>query len=103
MDWITALAVVMICAGVTISVVVLVAVGSIRRSLNDGAARQAQQVRRMAETVATLGLQLQNAQTRIDALTDSNRRLAEQLTALGERVGDGDAGARTGGPARLLH
>lgn len=101
MDWLTAVAVVTICAGVTISVVVLVAVGSIRRSLNEGGVRQTQQLRILTDKVAALTRQNLDAHARIDALTEANRRLAGQLAALGER--DGDTGERPGGGARILH
>lgn len=103
MNWVTALAIVSIAAGVTISVVVLVAVGSIRRSLNEGTARQAQQVKRLAESVAALTADQQAAQLRIQTLADANRRLTEELAALGERLADGDAPRGRGGSARLLH
>ena len=103
MDWVTALAIVSIAAGVTISVVVLVAVGSIRRSLNEGSLRQAQQVRRLAENVAALTAEQQAAQLRIQTLSDANRRLSEELAAIGERLADGDALHGPGGSARLLH
>lgn len=103
MDWVTALAIVSIVAGVTISVVVLVAVGSIRRSLNEGTLRQAQQVKRLTENVAALTAELQAAQTRIQILSDANRRLSEELAALGERLADGDTLRGPGGSARLLH
>ena len=103
MDWVTALAIVSIAAGVTISLVVLVAVGSIRRSLNEGAMRQAQQVKRLSESVATLTAEQQAAQLRIQTLSDANRRLSEELAALGERLADGDALRGPGGSARLLH
>lgn len=102
-DWLSAVSVTAILAGVTISVVVLAAVGSIRRSLNDGMARQSQQIRKLAETVATLNAQAQNAQARIQQLTDANRKLSDELTALGERLGDADSAPRTSGTARLLH
>ncbi len=103
MDWVTALAIISIVAGVTISVVVLVAGGSIRRSLNEGALRQTQQVKRLAESVAALTAEQQAAQTRIQTLSDANRRLTEELAALGERLADGDALRGSGGSARLLH
>ncbi|HYH39156.1 MAG TPA: hypothetical protein VD860_13100 [Azospirillum sp.] len=103
MNWVTGLAIVSIVAGLTISVVVLVAVGSIRRSLNEGTVRQAQQVKRLAESVAALTADQQAAQLRIQSLTDSNRRLSEELAALGERLADGDALRGPGGSARLLH
>lgn len=101
MDWVTAFAIVTISCGLTISVVVLVAVGSIRRSLNQGTTRQAQQVKRMADSITALSAQLHEAQARIQVLAEANRRLAEELAALGERVGDGDDGRRGG--VRLLH
>lgn len=100
-DWLTALSTVTIVAGVTISVVVLAAVGSIRRSLNEGTVRQAQQLRKLAETIAALSAQQQTAQARIQQLSDANRRLTEELAALGERLGDG--AQRPSGTARLLH
>lgn len=99
MDWVTALAIVTISAGITISVVVLLAVGSLRRNLNDGSLKQAQQIRRMAESISTLNVQLQTAQARIETLTEANRRLTETVVAIGERVSE-DAGS---GTVRLLH
>ncbi|WP_448192050.1 hypothetical protein [Azospirillum sp. sgz301742] len=103
MDWVTALAIVSIVAGVTISVVVLVAVGSIRRSLNEGTLRQAQQVKRLAESVTALTAEQQAAQIRIQTLSDANRRLSEEMAALGERLADGDTLRDPHGSARLLH
>jgi hypothetical protein len=102
-DWLSAVSIIAILAGVTISVIVLAAFGSIRRSLNEGTARQAQQIRKLAENVAALNAQQQSAQTRIQQLTDANRKLTEELTALGERLGDADSSPRTSGTARLLH
>ena len=103
MGWDTALSIVSIAAGLTIGVVVLAAVGSIRRSVNEGTAKQAQQIRKLAENLATLNIQQQEAQTRIQALVEANRRLAEDVAALGERVADGDGARGHAGPARLLH
>lgn len=103
MDWLTALAIVTIVAGVTISVVVLVAVGSIRRSLNDTGLRQAQHIRHLRETVTTLTRQQQDADARIHALLEANRRVTEELAALGERVADGDTTGRGPTANRLLH
>lgn len=103
MDWVTGIAIVCIVAGVTISLVVLVAVGSIRRSLNEGTVRQAQNLKRLAESVAALTADQQAAQLRIQTLTESNRRLSDELAALGERIADGDALRGPGGSARLLH
>ncbi|AWK85610.1 hypothetical protein [Azospirillum thermophilum] len=103
MDWVTALGIVALAAGGTISAVVLVAVGSIRRSLNEHAVRQSQQIKRLTESVAALTSQQQAAETRIQQLSDANRRLAEELTALGERLSDGDTMPRHSRSARLLH
>ncbi|MBF5096258.1 hypothetical protein F1643_19675 [Azospirillum sp. INR13] len=103
MDWFTGIGIVAIAAGVTISLVVLVAVGSIRRSLNEASVRQSQQIRRLTETVATLSAQHQAAQTRIQQLTDANRKMSDELTALGERLSDADTVQRVSGTARLLH
>lgn len=103
MDWFTGISIVAIAAGVTISLVVLLAVGSIRRSLNEASARQSQQIRKLTETVATLSAQHQAAQTRIQQLTDANRKMSDELTALGERLSDADTVQRVGGTARLLH
>lgn len=103
MDWFTGISIVALVAGVTVSIVVLVAVGSIRRSLNEAAARQSQQIRKLTETVATLSQQQQAAQTRIQQLTDANRKLSDELSALGERLNDADTVQRVAGTARLLH
>ncbi|MDR6770497.1 hypothetical protein [Azospirillum sp. BE72] len=103
MDWFTGIGIVAIAAGITISLVVLVAVGSIRRSLNEASARQSQQIRKLTETVATLSAQHQAAQTRIQQLTDANRKISDELTALGERLSDADTVQRVSGTARLLH
>lgn len=103
MDWSTALGIVALTAGATISLVVLVAVGSIRRSLNESAARQSQQIRKLTETVTSLSTQQQAAQTRIQQLTDANRRLTEELGAIGERLSDPETARRVAGSARLLH
>ena len=103
MDWFTGISIVAIAAGVTISLVVLVAVGSIRRSLNEAAARQSQQIRKLTETVATISQQQQAAQTRIQQLTDAHRQLSDDLSALGERLSDADTVKRMAGTIRLLH
>lgn len=103
MDWLTGFSIVAIVAGVTISVVVLVAVGSIRRSLNAGAARQSQQIKKLSETVASLSSQQQAAQARIQQLTDSNRKLIEEFNALGERLSDAETVQRVSGSVKLLH
>lgn len=104
MDWFTGISIVAIAAGVTISLVVLVAVGSIRRSQNEAAARQSRQIHKLTETVATLSQQQQQAaQTRIQQLTEANRKLSDELSALGERLSDADTVQRVAGTARLLH
>lgn len=102
-DWIWALAIAALLTGATVSVIVLAAVGSIRRSVNEGGARQSQQIRKLAETVATLNAQQQAAERRIQHLTETNRKLAEELAALGERLRDADSVPRITGTARLLH
>lgn len=102
-DWVWALAIAALLAGATISVIVLAAVGSIRRSVNEGGARQSQQIRKLAETVATLNARQQAADLRIQHLTEANRKLAEDVTALGERLRDADSAPRISGTARLLH
>lgn len=102
-DWIWALAIAALLTGATVSVIVLAAVGSIRRSVNEGGALQSQQIRKLAETVATLNAQQQAAEGRIQSLTEANRRLAEEVTALNERLRDADSAPRITGTARLLH
>ena len=87
MEWLSALAIVTIVTGITITTVVLLAVRSLRRTLNDGALRQAHQIRRLVETVTLLNQQQQTAQAKIQGLVDANRRMGEELTALYERVG----------------
>jgi regulator of replication initiation timing len=53
--------------------------------------------------VATLSQQQQAAQTHIQQLTDANRKLSDELSALGERLSDADTVQRVAGTARLLH
>ncbi|MGQ9365985.1 hypothetical protein [Azospirillum sp. A39] len=103
MDWLTAFSVVALVAGATISTVVLAAAGSIRRSVNEATQRQAQQIRRLNDCVAALTHQNEAAQMRIQALTDANRRLAEEVTALGERVAERDSAQAGAATPRLLH
>ncbi|CAO3443896.1 hypothetical protein [Azospirillum argentinense] len=102
-DWVWALAIAALLTGATVSVIVLAAVGSIRRSVNEGGARQAQQMRRLAENVAALNAQQQAAEGRIQTLTEANRKLAEEVAALSERLRDADSAPRITGSARLLH
>ncbi|QCO14182.1 hypothetical protein D3869_02450 [Azospirillum brasilense] len=102
-DWVWALAIAALLTGATVSVIVLAAVGSIRRSVNEGGARQAQQMRRLAENVAALNAQQQAAEGRVQALTEANRKLAEEVAALNERLRDADSAPRITGTARLLH
>ncbi len=103
MEWLTALAVVAIVAGITISVVVLLAVRALRRTLNDGALRQAHQIKRLVETVTLLNQQQQSAQAKIQALAATNHRLGEELTALYERMGETEGGQRPAHAPRLLN
>ncbi|AWJ89567.1 hypothetical protein Sp245p_07120 [Azospirillum baldaniorum] len=102
-DWVWALAIAALLTGATVSVIVLAAVGSIRRSVNEGGARQSQKIRKLAETVATLNVQQQVAEGRVQALTEANRKLAEEVAALNERLRDADSAPRITGTARLLH
>ncbi len=102
MDWFTGFSIVAISTGVTISVVVLIAVGSIRRSLNEGTLRQAQHIRSLSDSVASLTAQ-QQAQARIQQLTEAQRRLSDEVNALGERLSDADSVHRVSGTAKLLH
>lgn len=101
MSWTTALAIIAIAAGASLSIVVLLAISSLRRSLNEGSVRQAQQIKRLVETVAVLHQQQQNANARIQLLAEANRKLAEELSALVERVSDGNG--ISVGSHRVLH
>lgn len=103
MDWLTTLAVITIAAGLSITGVVLAAVCALRRSLNDAAVRQSQQIRRLVETVAALSQQQQGAQQRILLLTEANRRLAEEVAALYERMGESESPDRGVSAPRLLN
>jgi len=82
-------------------VVVLLAVRSLRRALSESPVRQAEQMRKLVEAVNQLHRQQQHAELRLQMLTDANRRLAADLAALGERIGDGQPLADA--PPRLLH
>lgn len=103
MEWLTALALVSIVTGITITAVVLVAVRALRRTLQDGALRQAHQIKRLVETVALLNQQQRDAQARIQVLADANRRLGEELVTLYQRVGEGDGPSRQATVSRLLN
>ncbi|MBI1208626.1 MAG: hypothetical protein GC191_15245 [Azospirillum sp.] len=101
MDWYSALAVFAIAAAITITVVVLLAVRSLRRSLDDGPLKQANQMRRLIETVATLSQQQQDADAKILRLAEAHRKLAEDLAAMGERLGEG--GTAAANASRVIH
>ncbi len=90
MEWLGALAVVSIVSGITIAVVVLLAVRSLRVTLNDGALRQTQQIKRLIETVTLLNQQQQSAHQKIQLLAETNHQLGEELAALYERMGEGE-------------
>ena len=89
MGWLEALAIISIVSGITFTVVVLLAVRSLRRSLDEGGVRQAQQIKRLIETVTLLNQQQQSAHQKIQLLAETNRRLGEEVTALYERMGEG--------------
>ncbi|MEI8395329.1 MAG: hypothetical protein WCF85_11370 [Rhodospirillaceae bacterium] len=103
MQWLTALALITIVSGITISVVVLLAVRALRRTLNEGALQQAHQIKRLVESVAQLHRQQESARTKIQVLVEANRRLADELALLYERVGEGDGISRSPGVPRLLN
>jgi len=100
MDWLSVLAAVMISAGTTITIIVLFAMGSIRRRVEDGADRQARRIRKLTESVAALDAQLREARERIELLTETDRRLTTVVAAIGERLGEAPA---SGHPPRVLH
>ena len=83
--------------------VVLLAVRTLRRALDDAALRQTHQIKRLVETVALLNQQQQKAQVKIQGLVEANRRLGDEVTALYERVGESDGGGRPSGASRLLN
>ena len=89
MGWLEALAIISIVSGITFTVVVLLAVRTLRRSLDEGGLRQAQQIKRLIETVTLLNQQQQSAHQKIQLLAETNRRLGVEVTALYERMGEG--------------
>lgn len=103
MDWVSALAIVTIVVGLSTTLAVLLALGALRQSFNETTTRQSQQIKRLAENVTTLNQQQQAAQVKIQVLTEANRKLAEDLATIGERIGDGDGATRPAGTPRLLH
>lgn len=103
MDWVSALAIVTIVVGLSTTVAVLLALGALRQSFDETTTRQSQQIKRLAENVTTLNQQQQAAQLRIQVLTEANRKLADDLTTIGERISDGDGPSRPAGTPRLLH
>ena len=103
MEWLTALAIVSIVTGITLTAVVLLAVRALRRTLADGAVRQSHQIKRLLETVSLLNRQQQLAEAKMQVLVDANRRLGEEMVALYERVGEGEGPSRPAGAPRLLN
>ena len=103
MEWLGALAIVSIVSGATIAIVVLLAVRSLRATLNEGALRQAQQIKRLIETVALLNQQQQSAHQKIQVLAEANRQLGEELAALYERMGEGEGEPEPPAAQRLLN
>jgi len=100
MDWLSVLAAVMISAGTTITIIVLFAMGSIRRRVEDGADRQTRRIRKLTETVVALDAQLREARERIELLTETDRRLTTIVAAIGERLGETPPSQQ---PPRVLH
>lgn len=103
MEWLGALAIISIVTGLTMTGVVLLVVRTLRRTLQEGTVRQAQQIKRLGEMVNALNQQQQSAQARIQVLADANRRLGEELIALYERMGEGETPSRPAGASRLLN
>ena len=103
MEWVTTLAFVALVTGITITVVVLLAVRTLRRTLDEGALRQAHQIKTLVEAVTTLNQQQQNAQAKIQGLLEANRRLGQEVVALYERFGEGDGPTRPTTTPRLLN
>lgn len=102
MDWLTAFLIFTLFSSIGLSLVVLSAMRTVRRSLLESALRQAQQMKRLVETVATLHEQQQTAEARIQVLAEANRKLNEEVTSLSDQVNCGD-GRRPRGTSRLLH
>jgi DNA anti-recombination protein RmuC len=103
MEWVTTLAFVALVTGITITVVVLLAVRTLRRTLDEGTLRQAHQIKTLVEAVTTLNQQQQNAQAKIQGLLEANRRLSQEVTALYERFGESDGPTRPTTTPRLLN
>ncbi|HYC04447.1 MAG TPA: hypothetical protein VED40_14220 [Azospirillaceae bacterium] len=77
-------------------------VAALRKRVDENAARQAQACRHLADGVARLQRQLDESRARIEALSQANRRLTDEIDAMGERLSDtGPAAAQN--RARLLH
>lgn len=103
MDWLTAATLVFGTAGITIGVTALIAVGALRRSLNEATVRHAAQQRKLAETLVQVNEQLKAARHDYGQLSDAHRQLRDAITSLSESLDDGD-GVRSGrGGIRSLH
>lgn len=106
MDWVEIIAVVVLVAGFAVGGALAVSLiemrRALRRALGDSAKLHGEQTRRLAERVVGLQKRQQEAQLQIEALTQANRKLAQDVARLSRRLGDDEA-ASAGTPNRILH
>lgn len=107
MDWVAVVAVATLVGGLgfgaLLAVFCLGMSATVRRSLEEVSSRQIQSIRQLSEAQAQQQRQLQEARLQIQALTQANRHLAEQIRALGERVGDVGGPPAPSARDRTLH
>lgn len=104
MTWESALMVVAGAATLTVGIVVLWAYGHLRRSFHEQTLRQLRHAKRAVEMAEQLRVQLEEANARIQLLTEQSGRLTRAVTGLLEKEGeDSERPADPPQPNRLLH
>ncbi|HYE48652.1 MAG TPA: hypothetical protein VEB20_03605 [Azospirillaceae bacterium] len=107
MDWVAVLAVSTLLGGLFFGLLLAafcIGLGaSLRKRMDDTTARQLQTCRSLADNIGHLQRELQEANAQIRTLAQANRRLSEEVDAMGERLADGPGAERAGARARLLH
>jgi len=105
MDYILSIVAIVVLIWIAIGAVIWIAVRQLRRAVDRAMTsfveRQQSHLRRLLDALEELQRRQADAEGRIQILTNANRTLVTQVTAIRERIG-GDADGRGDGD-RLLH
>lgn len=105
MDWLSIIATGLIAGVVLFALVVLTSGIWLRRVLRDDVTGRAPPAtaRQLIEAITLLQRHSQETRAQVRALSQAHQRMAGEVEALRERVGDGGAVPPTPGPSRILH